>query len=50
MLSKEDKELLSYILDEHDYAWVLALIESAYDRGYYDGYHDGYDECRNNLL
>lgn len=44
MLSEKDKELLSYMLDEHDCAWVLALIESAYDTGYYEGYDKGWND------
>lgn len=40
MLSETDKELLRHMLDEHDYAWVLALIRSAYSDGYVEGYHD----------
>lgn len=44
MLSETDKELLSYMLDEHDYTWVLSLIDTAYDTGYTDGYLDGFDK------
>lgn len=50
MLSKIDKELLRCMLDEHDYAWVLALIERAYNEGYECGYHDGWCNCYDNSV
>lgn len=41
ILNKTDRELLSYILDEDDYAYVLGLIASTY----YKGRRVGRDDC-----
>lgn len=45
ILNKTDRELLSYILDEDDYAYVLGLIASAY----YQGRRVGWNDCYNNI-
>ena len=36
------KEVLRDMLQESDYYFVLAEIESAYDSGYCDGFKDGF--------
>lgn len=46
ILSKTDTELLSYILDEDDYTYVIGLIASAY----YKGRRVGWEDCYNNKI